>query len=94
MKTIKHIPKFKSRAEEAKFWDTHSVTEFLPELREVKNIKFSRPHKRLISMRLEDSQIESLKGIAANKGIGYLTLIRMWIMERLSKERRPLQAHH
>ncbi len=87
------IHKFKSYEEEAKFWDTHDTTEFLDELREVKNIKFPKLRKKLISVRMDDSQIKPLKEIASAKGIGYLTLIRMWIAERLSKERRFLHAH-
>jgi predicted DNA binding CopG/RHH family protein len=94
MRKVKHIPKFKSEAEEARFWDTHSVTDYLHELKEVHNVKFPRPRKRLISMRLEDNQIKSLKQVAATKGLGYLTLMRMWIIERLYKERRLMHAQH
>jgi predicted DNA binding CopG/RHH family protein len=94
MKSIKHIPKFKNEDEEAKFWDTHSVTDYLHELKEVHNVKFPKPRKRLVSMRLDYNQINSLKQVAASKGIGYLTLIRLWIYERLSKERRVAHAHH
>lgn len=88
------IPKFKSEEEEANFWDTHDTTEFLDELKEVHNIKFIKPRKRLISVRMDETQIKPLKEIAAAKGIGYLTLIRMWIAERLSRERRSLRTHH
>lgn len=87
------IPKFKSFEEEAKFWDTHDTTELLDELSEVKNVKFPKPHKRLISVRMDDVQIRSLKKIATTKGIGYLTLMRMWIVERLSRERGFTHAH-
>lgn len=88
----KRIPKFKSLEEERKFWDTHSVTEFLDELRPVK-VEFTRPRKKLISLRLDVPQIESLKQIAAHKGLGYLSLIRYWINERLSKEHRIFSLH-
>jgi predicted DNA binding CopG/RHH family protein len=88
------IPKFKSFEEEAKFWDTHDTTEFLDELKEAKNIKFIKPRKRLISVRMDETQIKPLKEIASAKGIGYLTLIRMWIAERLLRERGLLHTHH
>ncbi len=87
------IPKFKSYEEEAKFWDTHDTTEFLDELKEVRNIKFPKPRKRLVSMRLDDAMVKSLKAVATTKGIGYLTLMRMWIAERMSKELRFLHTH-
>ena len=88
------IPKFKSEGEEARFWDTHDTTRFLDEFKPVKNIKFIKTPKRLISMRLDDGQINALKQIAAAKGIGYLTLIRMWLMERLFQEHKLSHAHH
>ena len=84
----KTIPKFKSEREEAKFWGSHSITEFEDELTEVKNVRFPKPHKRLISLRVDDHMIISLKKAAAKKGLGYLTLIRMWIAERLTRESR------
>lgn len=92
MKTTKHIPNFKSQAEEAKFWNTHSVTDYLHELKEVRNLKFPKPRKRLVSVRMDDALIKSLKEVANTKDIGYLTLLRMWIAERLSKELRLLHT--
>ena len=88
------IPKFRSYEEEAEFWDTHDTTGFLDELKEVRNIKFPKPRKRLISVRIDDTTIKSLKELAQTKGIGYLTLIRMWIVERLFRERRMRPVHH
>ncbi len=93
MKTTKHIPKFKSETDEAKFWATHDVTDFSHDLKEVRNIKFTKPRKRLVSLRMEDGTIESLKEIAATKGLGYLTLLRLWVNERLSRESRLLHSH-
>ena len=85
MKT-KRIPKFKSEKDEAEFWATHSIADYLPELKVVHNVKFIRAPKRLISLRMDDAQIQSLKAIAHTKKIGYLTLIRLWVAERISKE--------
>lgn len=87
------IPKFKSLEEERNFWDTHSVTDYLKELKPVK-VKFTKPKKKLISLRLETPQIEALKTIASHKGLGYLTLIRYWISERIAKEHRHPHTHH
>ena len=89
----KRIPKFKSLEEERKFWDRHSITEFMEELTPAR-VEFTRPKKKLISLRLDVPQIESLKEIASYKGLGYLSLIRYWIAERLSKERRHPVTHH
>jgi predicted DNA binding CopG/RHH family protein len=87
----KRIPKFKSLEEERKFWNTHSITEFMDELKPAK-IEFAKPKKKLVSVRLDTNQIQSLKAIALHKGLGYLSLMRFWIQERLSKERRVLHT--
>jgi len=90
MKSNKKIPKFKSKADEARFWDTHSPMDYEHEFKGVYNVNFPKPRKRLVSMRLDEKQIQSLKKIAEHKGIGYLTMIRMWITERIHKEHRTI----
>jgi len=42
-------------------------------------------HKQL-HMRMDEETIERLKRVAGNKGMGYQTLARMWLLERLEKE--------
>ena len=78
-------PKFKSFKEEAKFWASHDTTEFLDEFKPAR-LKFPKPRRKLISMRLPESEITGLKRIAARKGIGYLTMLRTWVTERFFKE--------
>lgn len=85
MKT--RIPKFKSLEEERRFWDTHSITEFMDEFKPVQ-IKFIKPRKKLVSVRLDSEQIEALKETASQRGLGYLSLIRVWIAQCLKKEHR------
>jgi predicted DNA binding CopG/RHH family protein len=80
--------------EEARFWKTHSVTDYLGELTEVRGVGFPKPRKKLVSMRVDDATIKSVKEVAQSRGVGYLTLMRMWIIERLSRERRALRTHH
>ncbi len=81
---MKKIPKFKSEKEEADFWATHDSTDYLKEAKEVK-VKFIRPKKKLVSLRLDEKTIKELKKMANSKGIGYLELIRMWVLESLNK---------
>lgn len=79
------IPEFASEQEESDFWDTHSATEFWDETTPV-DIQFRdvRPRKTLISLRLEEDTIARLKAVAHGRGIGYQTLIRMWVLEQLA----------
>ncbi len=80
------LPVFATEQEEAEFWDTHDSTEFLDET-EVVETHFvdARLPKKQISIRLEPSAIEQIKKVARSKGIGYQTLIRMWVMEQIQK---------
>ncbi|MBP1747429.1 MAG: hypothetical protein H6Q54_2044 [Deltaproteobacteria bacterium] len=73
---MRKIPKFKSEKEEADFWASHDSTDFLGETKEVK-IKFVRPKKKLVSLRLDEKTIKELKKLAQKKGIGYLELVRL-----------------
>ncbi len=81
------MPKFKSLTEERDFWDTHSVVDYLDELKETSEIVFeSPPLKRNFQMRLDDTTISMLKKLAGAKGVDVSTLIRSWIKEHLDKE--------
>lgn len=84
---VEKIPQFKTEQEEANFWDSHDSTDFLDETEAV-NVIFvdARPAMKQISLRLDPSVIDKLKSLAVGKGIGYQTLIRMWVMERLGQE--------
>ena len=80
------IPEFRSREEEAEFWDTHDFTDFQDEFKPVK-VRFA---KRLslsegITIRLDPQTLAALRSQAEEKGIGPTTLVRMWILERLQK---------
>ena len=80
------IPKFRSEAEEARFWDTHDSTEFLTGFTPAK-LTFPRPTpKVLVSIRLPKGEVVVLRRLAARKGLGYGSLIRLWLTERLLEE--------
>ncbi len=81
---MKNIPKFKSEKEEADFWATHDSVDYISATKEVK-ARFTRSQKKLVSLRLDEKTIKRLKKIANSKGIGYLELVRMWVLENLSK---------
>jgi len=83
----KTIPTFKSEQDEAEFWDTRDSSQHLHETEPVElTFVDARPQKRSISLRIDGDTIDTLKDIAGRKGIGYQTLIRMWVLERLEKE--------
>ena len=88
MNTMAKIPKFETEEQEAEFWDTHDSTDYLEDTEEVEIEYVDTRPKTLISLRLHSKTIEQLKVLASKRGIGYQTMIRMWVMERLEEETR------
>jgi predicted DNA binding CopG/RHH family protein len=80
------IPEFKSRQEEAEFWDTHSITDFLDELKPVK-VTFAKNLSEGITIRLDPHTMTTIRAEARAKGMGPTTLIRMWVMERMGQHK-------
>jgi predicted DNA binding CopG/RHH family protein len=84
--TMAKIPQFKSDRETAQFWDTHSLADFEDELRPAKDVAFVKPDRQVISLRLDRKIVRSIKTLAAQKGIGYSSLLRMWVLEDFQRE--------
>ncbi|OGG24376.1 hypothetical protein A3A79_04295 [Candidatus Gottesmanbacteria bacterium RIFCSPLOWO2_01_FULL_43_11b] len=85
-KKISKIPKFKSIEEEAKFWDTHSVTDFEDETEDVDIIvELAKPRDETLVLRVQKSLKKKLASIANKKGITPSTLARIWLMEKLQR---------
>jgi predicted DNA binding CopG/RHH family protein len=89
------IPEFKSREEEAEFWDTHDFTEYQQGFKPVQ-VRFAKRLSHAIAIRFDSETLEKLRIRARKKGIGPTTLARMWILEHLQEERlatRPKAGH-
>ena len=80
------IPDFRSREDEAAFWDTHDFTEFLEETRPVQ-LRVGKNLSEGLTVRLNRQDREELERHASEQGIGPSTLVRMWIKERLRQTR-------
>jgi len=78
------IPDFATREEEAEWWDTHSITDYLDELEPVQ-VRFSKSLSNPIAVRLDPQDRVELARRASDLGIGPSTLIRMWVRERLKQ---------
>jgi len=80
------IPDFATREEEAEFWDTHDITDFLDDLKPVK-VTVSKTLGQGLTIRLSADDREALARRAEEQGIGPSTLARMWIKKQLRDER-------
>jgi predicted DNA binding CopG/RHH family protein len=93
MKPKKRLPRFSTQAEEARFWDTHDLSEYDTQaidetiemdpglLRRIRE----RARKKLLTIRLEAWRIEKAKRIARKQRIPYQALLRQWIAEGMKK---------
>jgi predicted DNA binding CopG/RHH family protein len=87
--TKKKAPEFRSEDEEREFWAGHDSTEYVDwgaaGRRRFPNLK---PTLRTISLRLPVSMIEDLKVLANQRDVPYQSLLKVFLAERLKKERR------
>ncbi len=88
----RRIPDFATREEEAAWWDSHSITDYLDELEPVK-VRFARNLSNPLAVRFDPRDRAELTRHAKAKGIGPSTLIRMWVKERLRLEGEAESRH-
>jgi uncharacterized protein (DUF4415 family) len=85
------IPEFKSEEEEHEFWSSHELTdEFFDAAEPIDEGELPppRPRKQLLSVRIEDDLVNRLKALAAVKGVGYQTLLRQFVADRVYEEEK------
>ena len=90
--SMKEIPKFKNEDEERKFWDTADSTKYVDWSRgKRKKLIELKPTLRTISLRLPVAMIEDLKLLANQRDVPYQSLLKVFLADRLAKE-RPRKA--
>ena len=78
------IPEFKTIQEEAEFWDTHDVGEYLNDFERIDvELQLEKPKEENIVVRVQKPIKDRLERIARRKGLNISSLTRMWIMEKL-----------
>ncbi len=84
MKKKTKIPNFKNYKDEAKFWDSHNITDFDHETENVDLIfELNKPRDETLVVRLQKDFKVKLEKTARSKGLNVSTLARMWLMEKL-----------
>lgn len=76
---------FKNREKEAKFWEDH----FEQSWKTGQRVKatFAKNLSTTINVRLDPDVLDIVRNEAHKRGLGPTQIIRMWIMEKISKER-------
>ena len=80
---LKSIPKFRSEAEERRFWETHDSSDYVDwskaERVRLPNLK---PSTTSISLRLPVSLLDRIKGAANKRDVPYQSLIKTWLADK------------
>lgn len=87
-KKPKKIPEFRNEDEEAEFWASHDFTEYHDMSKVVINPNFPnlKPSTKVITLRVNESLLHSLKRIAHKKDVPYQSLIKIYLSEKVREE--------
>ena len=92
MKRLKEIPKFRSLAEEEKFWSQHNSTEYIDYSKvELGFFPELKPSSKTISLRLPESLVEAIKLLANKQDIPYQSMLKILLAEKV-REALNLQS--
>lgn len=83
------VPKFRSEDEERGFWAEHDVVDYFDWERSVPgSFPALKPSTKTISMRLPQALLEELKALANEQDVPYQSLLKMFLAERVARERQ------
>ena len=87
---IKKIPKFKTVTEEARFWDTLNVSDYLSEMKEAK-VSFNplSLKEETLTLRIQSELKKRLEKIARSYGINLSNLLRIWFIDKIKEIENP-----
>ena len=80
------IPAFANIEEEAAFWDTHDVTDFIGEELELVELAVSDELKNRLILELDRDDQDRLAQQAEARGVSIVALAELWLKERLDEE--------
>ena len=84
---LKPIPRFRSEAEERRFWQAHDSTQYV-DWKQARRVQF--PNLKLsttaISLRLPLGLLDRIKVAANKRDVPYQSLIKVWLSEKVDAE--------
>jgi predicted DNA binding CopG/RHH family protein len=85
LKKAKKIPKFRSEAEERRFWETHDSVDLI-DWSTARRVRFPnlKPTTKAISLRLPLGLLDQIKVEANKRDVPYQSLIKTWLAEKVS----------
>ncbi len=81
-------PRFASEDEERAFWAEHDVVDYFDwDNAEEGSFPALKPSTATISVRLPEAMLEELKALANEQDVPYQSLLKMFLAERIARER-------
>ena len=87
------MPTFHSDREERDFWARHRAEEFAEELQDL-DVATRPPRTEQIAVRLYEDDLQALRSLAAERGVGHTTLARIVVEGWLAQSREKTRAAH
>ena len=82
------VPSFANEDEERAFWAEHDVVDYFDWSRAVAgSFPALKPSTTTISLRLPEAMLEELKTLANERDIPYQSLLKVFLAERIARER-------
>ncbi|MBI4608906.1 MAG: hypothetical protein HY726_07860 [Candidatus Rokubacteria bacterium] len=85
------MPTFRSDREERDFWTRHSVEEFAKNLADL-DVEIRPPRTEQIALRLYKADLQALRSLAAERGVGHTTLARTVLEGWLAQSRGKIKG--
>lgn len=86
-KSPKAVPKFRSEAEERRFWETHDSSDYV-DWSKAKRVRLPnlKPSTTSISLRLPVTLLDRIKVAANKRDVPYQSLIKTWLAEKTDEQ--------
>ncbi len=86
-KSPKAVPKFRSEAEERRFWETHDSTDYV-DWAKAQRVRLPnlKPSTTSISLRLPVALLDRIKVAANKRDVPYQSLIKTWLAEKTDEK--------
>ncbi len=87
-KQAKRLPRFASEDQERDFWAEHEVVDYFDWSKAVSgSFPALKPSTTTISLRLPGAMVDELKALANERDVPYQSLLKVFLAERIARER-------
>ena len=79
------LPDFKSKKEERRFWEKHSIADYWEDLKESEDI-FKRQKLTPVTLKFDPLVLKKIKMLARKRGLSYNAYIRYLLSKTIENE--------